>query len=115
MCRKPSESAATSVIELRALSEYCSFGSTLEDMLQDRLVCGINKDVLQRRLLSESKLKYAKVVELATSLETAAKDVRADSSHKAGHGESKQYDLHQIGEEGRKRDSLHVLQGSNLW
>ena len=61
--------------ELRALSEYCNFGSTLEDMLWDRLVCCINNDVIQRRLLSESKLQYAKAVELTTILETAAEDV----------------------------------------
>ena len=50
--RKPSESVATFVTELRALSEYCNYGTTLEDMLRDCLVCGINNDIIQRRLLS---------------------------------------------------------------
>ena len=100
MFKKPSESAATSVIQLRALSEYCNFGSTLEDMLQDRLVCGINNDVLQRKLLSESKLKYEKAVELATSHETAAKDAKQlPVATRQDVEESKPYDLHKIGEE----------------
>ena len=105
--RKPSESVATFVTELRALSEYCNFGTTLEDMLWDRLVCGINNDVIQRRLLSESKLKYAKAVELATTLETAAKDVKELTiATRQNTEESKPYDLQKIGQEGRKGDSM---------
>ena len=43
--RKPSEYVAIFMTELRALSEYCNLGTTLEDMLPNRLVCGINNDV----------------------------------------------------------------------
>ena len=45
--RKPSESIAIFVIEFRALSENCNFGTTLEDLLQHHLVCSINNDVIQ--------------------------------------------------------------------
>ena len=40
-------------------------------MLRDRLVCGINDDSIQKRLLEESNLTYKKAVELARGLETA--------------------------------------------
>ena len=40
--RKDSESVAMFVTELKRLSEHCVFGDTLQDMLRDRLVCGIN-------------------------------------------------------------------------
>ena len=40
--RKAGESIATYVAELHSLSEYCNFGTSLEDMLRDRLVCSVN-------------------------------------------------------------------------
>ena len=62
--------------ELHSLSEYCNFGDTLEVMIRDRLVCGINDDGIQRRLLAEQDLTYKKVVELAQSLETAMQNMK---------------------------------------
>ncbi len=38
--RKPGESIATFVSELRSLAEFCNFGTTFGNMLRDRLVCG---------------------------------------------------------------------------
>ena len=73
--RKVGESIATYVAELRSLSEYCDFGTTLEDMLRDRLVCGVNDRNIQRTLLTQD-LTYAKAVELAVSAETAVKSIR---------------------------------------
>lgn len=36
---------------LQRLSEHCQFGTTLNDALRDRLVCGLSDEQLQRRLL----------------------------------------------------------------
>ena len=36
--RKTGETVATYVSELRSIAEYCNFGSSLEEMLRDRLV-----------------------------------------------------------------------------
>ena len=41
------------VAELRKLSEHCEFGTNLEEMLRDRLVCGINNRQIQTKLLAE--------------------------------------------------------------
>ena len=57
------------------LSEH-DFQNTLEEMLRDRLVCGINDEQIQRRLLVESSLDFKKAMKLATSTETAAKNAR---------------------------------------
>ena len=54
--RKPGESVANFVSELRALAEFCNFGSSLEAMLRDQFVCGINDSAIQRRLLGEVPL-----------------------------------------------------------
>ena len=66
--RKQGESVATYVAELKRLSEHCEFAATLNDMLCDRLVCGINDSRIQRRLLAEPELNYKKAYELALAL-----------------------------------------------
>ena len=58
------------------LSEHYDFQNTLEEMLRDRLVCGINDEQIQRRLLAESSLDFKKAMKLATSMETDAKNAR---------------------------------------
>ena len=50
--RKQGESVTTYVAELKCLSEHCEFAATLNDMLCDRLVCGINDSCIQRRILA---------------------------------------------------------------
>jgi hypothetical protein len=62
--------------ELRTLSEHCEFGASLDEMLRDRLVCGVNEDRIQRRLLAEPVLDLKKALEIAHGMETAAKDAR---------------------------------------
>ena len=74
--RKPGESVSVFLLELRAMSEFCNFGATLDMMLRDRLVCGVNDDHIQKRLLSEANLTLQRAIKLAESLETAAKNVR---------------------------------------
>ena len=72
--RKEGESVADFVAQLRQLSEHCQFGEALSDMLRDRIVCGINDQRIQRRLLSESDLTLAKAMELSLAMESADKD-----------------------------------------
>ena len=69
------EAVAEFVAGLRRLSEQCQFGTTLEDMLRDRLVCGINDDRIQRRLLAERELSFEKAVEIALAHEMASKNL----------------------------------------
>ena len=49
--RRNDESISTFMAELRTLSEHCEFGNVLDEMIRDRLVCGVNDDRIQRRLL----------------------------------------------------------------
>lgn len=68
------ESIASYVAELKKLSEHCQFGDGLNDALRDRLVCGILKESIQKRLLTEADLTFKRAVEVAISMEIAAKD-----------------------------------------
>lgn len=68
------ESIADYVAALRKLTEFCEFGDKLNKMIRDRLVCGINNERIQRRLLSEPDLTYEKALKLAKTAESADKD-----------------------------------------
>ncbi len=45
-------------------------------MLRDRLVCGINNEVIQRRLLSEGDLTFDKALKMTVAMEAAASNAR---------------------------------------
>ena len=73
------ESIAEYVAVLRKAAEHCSFGNSLSEMLQDRLVCGITDTTVQKCLLAERELTLDKAISLAQSVEIAekgAKDLR---------------------------------------
>ena len=74
--KQPGESIADYTAELRKIAEHCSYGDTLEDMLRDRIVCGISDPQLQRRLLAESALTYKTAFEIAQSWETAGTNTK---------------------------------------
>ena len=64
--RASGELIATYVAALRELSEYCNYG----DKLRDRLVCGVNHDTIQHKLLAETDLTYEKAYKLAQERDT---------------------------------------------
>ncbi len=64
------------VAVLRKWAHDCNYGEKLTEMLRDRLVCGINDDRIQRRLLAETDLTFEKALKIAQAMETANKDVR---------------------------------------
>ena len=80
--RQPSESVAAYVSELRRLSVTCDFENNLDSSLRDRLVCGINDDGIQRRLLAEKTIDFNKAFALAQSMELAARNVQ-DMKHQS--------------------------------
>ena len=74
--RADDETIATYVAALRQIAESCDFKDTLSEMLRDRLVCGVNHTSIQRQLLAEKDLTYAKALELAQAYEAAEKSAR---------------------------------------
>ena len=70
------ESVAAYLAELKTLSEHCSFGDSLDDMLRDRIVCGIQDQRAQRRLLAEPDLTLKRVFEVAQAIESADTQVK---------------------------------------
>ena len=63
---------AAYLAELRRLAEHCNYGETLDLMLRDRLVWGINDAGIQKKLLQESDpLTLARALTVAQVAETA--------------------------------------------
>lgn len=82
--REPEQLISDYLAQLRKLAEPCEFGNSLEEMLRDRLVIGINNDRIQRRLLSESELNLQRAVETAQASFTAALDFQTITNNKPG-------------------------------
>ena len=79
------ESVLSYVAELKKLTTHCNFGGSLEETLRDKLVCGLNNQQIQKRLLAESKLKFSKAVDIAVAMETATRDAtEIHSEHREG-------------------------------
>ena len=55
--RKLGESISQYMAELRRLSQYCEHGDSLESMLRDRLVCGVNHDRTQQTTSTKRRYK----------------------------------------------------------
>ena len=74
--KQPAETIAAYTAELCKITEHCSFGDTLDDMLRDRIVCRINDIVLQRQLLAEPDLTYQTAFKMVQAWETAESNSR---------------------------------------
>lgn len=60
--------------ELRRPTEHCEFGVTLDEMLRDRLACGVHDIRIQRLLRAEPKLTLKQALDQALAIEAADKD-----------------------------------------
>jgi hypothetical protein len=75
--RKTEESVAAYMADLRRLAEHCNYGDTLDKMLRDRLVWGINDAGIQKKLLQENDpLTLARALTIAKGAETADKNLK---------------------------------------
>ena len=71
------ENVAAYLAELRRLAARCEFGASLDEVLRDRLVCGLMDESVQKSLLSVRALTLAAAVEKAKSVEAVKRDAQA--------------------------------------
>ena len=71
------ESIADYDTSLRKLACQCKFGDHLEETLCHHYLCRLRHEAIQRRLLSEVDLTYAKAMEIASSMEAADRDTES--------------------------------------
>lgn len=55
--------------ELQKLSEFCEYGESLDDMLSDRLMCGLAERWVQQCLLAEEDLTFNRSMKIAQGME----------------------------------------------
>lgn len=67
----PGQSISDFIVQIKKLSHTCNFGSFLQDALRDKLVCGIESESIQRRLLSVDNLTFEVACNTALSVELA--------------------------------------------
>jgi hypothetical protein len=63
------------VAELRKLSEHCEFND-LQEMLRDRIVCGVKDTRIQKKLLAEPALTFKQAYDTAMAMELAEKNAQ---------------------------------------
>ena len=80
--QKEGESVAKFVAVLRKITEHCEFGTSLDGLLCDRLVCSIFDKKVQHRFLQESKLTYKQALDMALAVEGACKDAKRLQDHR---------------------------------
>ena len=74
--QKEGETVSAFVAGLRRISEHCKFEATLDDMLRDRLVCGVRDKRLQQHLLAEANLTFKIAMEVSQAVEAAERNAR---------------------------------------
>ena len=72
----PDESVAEFGAELRWLARDCEFRDHLDEGLRDCFVGGIQNEDTQKRLLSEPNLDFNKAIEIAQTMEAAARNAQ---------------------------------------
>ena len=71
--QRSDETISQFVVELRKCAEHCNFQDKLDEALQDRLVCGLRSETIQKRLLAEKNLTLASAIEMAQGMEAATR------------------------------------------
>nr|CAI5833312.1 unnamed protein product [Callosobruchus analis] len=57
---------------LKNLSQYCAFGTFLEEALRDKLVCGVWSESIKRKLLSEDNLSWTNAYNTTVAIDTVS-------------------------------------------
>ncbi|XP_063547273.1 uncharacterized protein K02A2.6-like [Cydia strobilella] len=64
------------VTALRVLTQTCKFGKLTDELIRDRIVCGINNNVIRDRLFRTEDLTLAKAVQICQAAEMSHEESR---------------------------------------
>ncbi len=73
------ESIDTYANHLRTLAASCNFNTLQDELIRDRIVCGIRDTGTRRKLLQESKLTLKKCINICRATETTSAQMKAMS------------------------------------
>ena len=73
--QKSGTTIASYLSELQTLAKDCGFGNSLNNMLRDRLICGVSDTAIRKHLLTKGdKLTLKDAIKDATTMEAVVKD-----------------------------------------
>ena len=72
----PDESIDAYAAALRCMAATCNFGSLQDELIRDRIVCGISNIKVQQKLLQEPKLTLNRCINIARSAETTTAQLK---------------------------------------
>ena len=113
------ETVGVFVAALRSIAEHCEYPEDiLNDMLRDRIVCGLRDKAVQRGLLKESKLTYQVALDTALAAEAATNDAKQlHDTHRqplpVHHMNSKQKKQQSMGQSGQSKTECHRCGGKH--
>ena len=108
--RNDSESVADFAAQLKKLSAHCEFGTFLDEALRDRFVCGLRKEPIQRKLLGEKTLDFAKALQIAQSMEMEERK-SSELKDSGSSGMLKTEEVHRLGAKTRKPKNFSKEKG----
>lgn len=80
--QKPGDTTEAYTTTLRNLAKTCNFSALQDQLIQDRLVCGISRDRVRRTLLKETELTLAKAIRICQISELTEQHSKALSTPK---------------------------------
>ncbi|XP_075539754.1 uncharacterized protein LOC142574591 [Dermacentor variabilis] len=70
-CQAEGEPVNEFLVDIRRIADNCNFGSALDRMLRDRIVCGMRAGALQKQLLAQRELTLQDAEAMALAAEAA--------------------------------------------
>ena len=77
----PDESVDAYAAALRAMAATCNFGNLRDELIRDKIVCGISNIAVQQKLLQEPKLTLNRCLDIARSAETTTAQLKVITGH----------------------------------
>ena len=109
--RNSGESVSEFVADLRHLSRHCEYEAKTDEMIRDRLVCGVNDMAIQRKLLAEVGLDLKKAVVIAKGMEMATREALKISGtrevHVLDHGKGRRETCFRCGDSRHRAPDCH--------
>ena len=81
--QEPAETIDAYASALHTLADMCAFESLKEEMISDRLACGISDNGPRKKLLQEAELRLEKCMNYCRPAEAANIQLKEISSHVA--------------------------------
>ncbi|CAI5693955.1 unnamed protein product [Oreochromis niloticus] len=75
--QRPDETIESYVSDLKNKAGSCRFGQLKDELIRDRLVCGINSDNMRKQLLRDSDLTLSKAIEMCQIFEQTDQHTKA--------------------------------------